>query len=215
MISHGRCFLCSPNPDLLYSCDDRGIAVCGLGPLVPGYSVLAATNHIPSAADALAGSAPQFVDFVSDIRALLAHRFGRCLLTEHGRIPLCVRNPGSTDPHCHHAHFLAFPDAPSVEETARGYFGRVLEASDLHEALRAVPPDEQYFLLSPEPSRVLILTQPAVFIRQFARHLVAQALDRPGAADWRQYSQLEHAKRTTVVLRMIVEEIHACQGQKS
>ena len=54
-----RCFLCSPDPALVYASDGSGVALCGLGPLVAGYSLVATRKHVRSAADAMLGARPR------------------------------------------------------------------------------------------------------------------------------------------------------------
>lgn len=193
-MSARTCFLCSPDRELVYHEDSRGIALCGLGPIVPGYSVVAPSQHLHSAADSVRVGDDGFLDLATDIRARLIERFGSCLLTEHGRIPVCTESTHRPDPHCFHAHFLLFPGVPAVEHTARAYFGRVATATDMREALQMVDDDEGYFFLSPNLSRFLVLTPPVLFIRQFSRLLVADAIGKAGLADWRKHPQLDRAK---------------------
>lgn len=195
------CFLCNPDADLVYQSDCTSLALCGLGPIVKGYSVVATRRHIGSAADAAAGEATEFPTFASDIRSKLAGLYGQCLVTEHGRLPVCVDVSGTTDPHCYHAHFLMFPGAPAVEATARSYFRKAEYASSLEEALEIARSHKEYFLVSPDPQRFVIMTRPGRLIRQFARLLVAESLGYPELANWRHHSLREDAALTAAELR--------------
>jgi len=65
------------------------------------------------------------------VRGLLSDRFGGCLLTEHGRMPVCHGAAGAADRHCFHAHFLMFPAAPSILGLAVPYFVNVTQHADL------------------------------------------------------------------------------------
>lgn len=197
----GTCFLCSPDEDLVYWSDGTGLAMCGLGPIVRGYSIVATKRHIHSAADVAADQMPEFLAFASDVRARLANYYGQCLLTEHGRVSLCVDVSGGTEPHCFHAHFLMFPGAPAVEAKARPYFARVEHASSLEEALNMARTHHEYFLLSPEPERFMVMTRPGKMIRQFARLLVAESLGRSELANWRRYSLYQEASAVAIELR--------------
>src|SRR5689334_15782005 len=107
------CFLCAPAADLMYASNGRAFALCGLGPIVPGYSLVATKQHTASAADAVADST-ELPKFAEQIRGLLASRYGNCLITEHGRVPVCFDPSGTSDPHCYHAHFLLFPGVPEI-----------------------------------------------------------------------------------------------------
>ncbi len=190
---HSRCFLCEPNPALVYRSERGGLALCGLGPLVRGYSLIATREHIRSAADAALGAATEFLSFASETRLKLSARFGPCLMTEHGRVPACVDASGTSDPHCYHAHFLLFPAAPSIEEKAREHFAKAEPANCLADAMEIAASHEEYFLLSPSANRFLVLTRPGRLIRQFARFLVADALGKSSLANWHRFPALEEA----------------------
>lgn len=43
------CFLCEVPQDLMYAESETAIALCGLGPLVPGYTVVGTKAHVASA----------------------------------------------------------------------------------------------------------------------------------------------------------------------
>lgn len=195
------CFLCSPDADLMYWSNRTSLALCGLGPIVKGYSVVAPRLHIRSAADAAAGEVSEFLAFASDVRAKLSKLYGQCLLTEHGRLPVCIDISGTTDPHYYHAHFLMFPGVPALEDKASSYFARVKYASSLAEALEIARVENEYFLLSPDPQRFVVMTRPGRLIRQFARLLVAESLGRPELANWRRYSLREEAVSAAAELR--------------
>lgn len=195
------CFLCAPDPELVYQRDEEHLALCGLGPIVAGYSVVATVGHIPSAADAAAGQAPKLAAFVSSIRERLAQRYGGCLLSEHGRVPACVDVSGSTDPHCFHAHFLLFPGVRTVDAEARRYFAVVESARSLEDALALAARHEEYFLLSPERTLFLVMSRPGRLIRQFVRLLVADSVGRPGLANWRRHPNRQDALTNAETLR--------------
>ena len=94
------CFLCRPDPTLIYCSDSVALGLCGLGPIVDGYSVLATKQHIDSAADIVQGDLQKFVEFAICVRRKLIRLFGNCLITEHGRLPVCEDVGGSSHPHC-------------------------------------------------------------------------------------------------------------------
>jgi hypothetical protein len=196
-----ECFLCRPESSLIYDRGGFGFALCGLGPLVAGYSVIGTTNHVPSAADLGADEAPEFLQFVQRVRENLIQRYGSCMMTEHGRLPVCVDVSGSTDPHCYHAHFLLFPGVQSLETKARGYFASAETVTSLEQALVAARFHQEYFLFSPSPQRFLVMTRPGKLMRQFARYLVADAMGRPEITNWRKFPALEVALAYAQALR--------------
>jgi len=195
------CFLCDPASDLVYRRESSGVALAGLGPVTSGYSVVATVNHIRSAADAALGEAPDFLSFACEIRNVLIDRYGSCLLSEHGRVPVCDDVSGTTDPHCFHAHFLLFPGAPEVESSASGHFARVEIATSLGAALTLAQGHEEYFLLSPNSARFLVMTRPGRMIRQFVRMLVADSLGQPHLANWRAHANRDQAVAAARSLR--------------
>lgn len=200
------CFLCKPKSELVYQENAVGIALCGLGPVISGYSVVATKRHIRSAADVPENDVLGFLDFVTRVRTTLASAFGCCLITEHGRLPVCDYVAGRTDSHCYHAHFLMFPGAPDIEDGAVPHFDDVHEASSMDEALRLARSCHEYFLLSPDPCRYLVMTSPAKLTRQFARVLVAESLGRANDADWKKSPQCSEAQRMASDLSALFSE---------
>ncbi len=205
-----ECFLCNPDPDLVYWSDSENIAMCGLGPILTGYSVVATRKHVRSATDAAAGEAPTFLAFASKARAKLEISFGQCLLAEHGRVPVCVDPSGTADPHCYHAHFLLFPGAPSIEEEAKTYFAKVRNVASLNQAMTIAAACNEYFLLSPTVQRFLVMTRPGRLIRQFVRLLVSEAMGVPELANWRIHSRREEAASMVYQLRTLFRGDKPC-----
>ena len=200
-VPEDQCFLCAPDPKLVYSQDLNAFALCGLGPIIPGYSVVAPRKHIPSGADVGGAELDKFLEFTLGVRRKLSRLYGSCLMTEHGRLPVCVDVSGTTDPHCFHAHFLLFPGAPTVEQQAVEAFAKVDKFESLTEALRAASSYDEYFLLSPSEDNFMVMARPGKLMRQFARYLVADALGQPELANWRRYPLEETAKSVAGHLR--------------
>jgi hypothetical protein len=196
------CFLCTPDASLVYTGNDSAFALCGLGPIVSGYSVVGARAHVRSCADA-AVATPELIALTKWVRQNLAERYQSCLLTEHGRLPVCVK-PTVADRHCLHAHFLLFPGVPDIAEEARGYFAEVQVTPTLEQALAIARAHEEYFLLSPRTDSFYVMTRPGRLIRQFARLLVAEAVGQPERANWARYPDRERAEATAAELRGIM-----------
>ena len=194
------CFLCATAPDLVYASTESAFALCGLGPLVPGYTLVATKEHTASAADAIAHT-PEFLDFTEQIRAFLSSQYGSCLISEHGRVPACIDPSGTSDPHCYHAHFLLFPGGPNVVGEARSYFAHVQETTTLGRALELATEAKDYFLISPTATEAHLMTRPGRIIRQFARVLVADAIGESRRANWRNFPERELCVQTSQDLR--------------
>lgn len=161
------CFLCNLPQNLVYLSTPTSFALCGLGPLLPSYSVVAVRRHIRSCADAVLEE-PDFGAFLLRVRNMLETVHGSCLVTEHGRLPVCVDTMAS-DRHCYHAHLLLFPGAPSVADAASSYFKSIDPADSLDAALRIARRLNEYFLLSPRPDEFLVMSKHTRIPRQFAR----------------------------------------------
>ena len=123
---------------------------------------------------------------------MLEEVHGSCLVTEHGRLPVCV-DTMTSDRHCYHAHFLLFPGAPTVTDKAASYFASVDTAHSLNAALQIARTRKEYFLLSPTPQQFLIMSQQKNIPAQFARLLVATAMGHPSHADWRRHPDRSRA----------------------
>lgn len=202
--STSDCFLCNPDTGLLYLTIGDCFALVGLGPLVSGYSVVSTRSHVRSAADLEPGKRKEFTEFSQSIRIELARMFGSCIIAEHGRMPVCFRQTGLSEPHCYHAHFLLFPGVPSVDGLAVPYFRSIQVYSDLKGALdRALELEGEYYLLSSAPDRFLVMEDPVRHVRQFSRALVAAAVGKPHLADWQEHPNLDDALANATRLKAL------------
>lgn len=180
------CFLCAPEDALIYWREKHVFAMAGLGPVVEGYSVVAHEGHIPSMADVPQTDVECTAAIVAKIRRELTARYRSCVITEHGRFPICDGEvAGYDDPHCYHAHFLVFPGAPNPVSYVRSYFREAAEFTDLQAALEHAHGDEEYFLFSPSRGSFFVMTGGLNLPRQFARCVIAISMGRPELADWR------------------------------
>jgi len=195
------CFLCQPDRALVYHETKVGRALCGLGPLMPGYSVVASLGHVPSAADLLRERGNDFVLLAAQVRDSLEREFGPTIVTEHGRVPVCDDN--TREQHCYHAHFLMFPSAPSILEAAVNAYRKFGQFGSMDSALLSVPEDDEYLLLSEEPGSYSVLLEPRRTCRQFARTLIAQQMGVPHLASWRLRPQHDEASLNAARLRRV------------
>ena len=195
------CFLCSPDEALIYARTADGTALCGLGPIVKDYSVVGTTLHVRSAADALISGIDGFLRFAEEIRAFLISTHGSCLLTEHGRVPVCSGAPGEHESHCFHAHFLFFPSGPDVTDEVTKQCELISTSNSLIEALISASDLPDYLLISPTPQNFRVFRRLGRLPRQFARHLVASELGFPELSDWRLHAGCSNAKQAAVALR--------------
>ena len=164
----------------------------GLGPLTNRYLIIATKSHTPSFADAVQTS-PCTADHLFQSRIDLLHGDGPLLLTEHGRVPMCRDDNDEHEPHCFHAHMLAFELSPNVKPNVAAYFRSEEQFSTLPAALSYAATQEQYFLYSPNPTLYIIYSEPINIPRQFFRRLISIAHHEPAHADWRTHPRLNQA----------------------
>ena len=186
------CFLCAPDPKLLVASHSSVFSMVGLGPITDRYFIVATTSHSPSFADAVKTS-PRTINHLLQSRTDLSLANQPLLFTEHGRVPVCRDDDDQHEPHCFHAHMLAFElDNTRILDIAT-YFRRSAEFSTLAAALSYSATQEQYFLYSPDSLLYVIYSEPLNVPRQFFRLLVARAHREPAHADWRNYPRPNEA----------------------
>ena len=178
------CFLCEPDPKLLVSSHDSVFTMVGFGPITSRYLIIATKSHIPSFADAVETS-PCIVNHLLQSRADLSRAGIPLLFTEHGRVPMCRDDNDEHEPHCFHAHMLAFELKKNVRIDISSYFRCESAFSSLIAALTYSATQEQYFLYSPHPTLYVVYSEPLNVPRQFFRLIVAMEHDQPAYADWR------------------------------
>jgi diadenosine tetraphosphate (Ap4A) HIT family hydrolase len=206
--AEGFCFLCEPSTELVFLESQNFYALAGLGPVVDGYSVIAAKAHSMSMADIPPALSADRDAFLADVRTRLVGQYGSCLITEHGRMAVCAA--GEHDHHCFHAHFLAFPGTEDVSDLASSYFANSAEFSTLEAAFAEAVLHPEYLLISPNPNRFYILSTPLNAPRQLARHLVSWKSGNPHLADWKTWPQRERAILIAQTLRATVVSEHQC-----
>ena len=196
------CFLCAPKERLIYYRNSPMFAMGGLGPIVDGYSIIAHEQHIRAMADIPESDVNSALPFFTHIRRGLFERFGSCVITEHGRMALCTDPAESSDdPHCYHAHLLAFPGAPNPVQYASTYFRQVTEFRALEDALALVRAGDEYFLFSPSEDSFFVMEGGLNVPRQFARQVMAISLKCPHLADWRRNPNWDRTLRIASDLR--------------
>lgn len=178
------CFLCAPESDLVFFDGLEAFALAGLGPVVPYYSVVACKAHVPSASDAQRDGIG-VIDVLRRVVGEFNRQGKRCIIAEHGRVPVCAERIGH-ERHCYHAHLLVFPGVAMPTLDVSPMFGRVRHYHDLVEALTEAPNSGEYYLLSDNLEATLTYSEPLAVPRQFLRSLLAAEVGRPELADWRQ-----------------------------
>ncbi len=197
---HRSCFLCSPSPALRVGELANSFAMAGWGPVCPGYNIIAATSHVASLADAHAAN-PEVASEIARFRRNSDRLYGKGVLTEHGRIPVCVDESDAHDAHCYHGHALVFPTDIELKVDISTYFSRNWMFSEIDGALRAAANEEAYFLFSESVDSYTLFSGPLNLPRQFARMVVAHSIGADGLTDWRSSPRVEEAESYAAKLR--------------
>jgi hypothetical protein len=178
-IQRTDCFLCQPAKQLVAHMGTDHYTMDGLGPLTDAYAIVATNEHGTGEEKDNHFRSPETARYAEKIQAMLATQFGTCVLTEHGKMPVCLPNTAA-DTHCFHPHFLLFPGAPYPLTECRDFFetnGDHFES--LIDALQAASALQFYFLVSSRPGEYYIFDADGL-PQQYARGIVAELLDRPG-----------------------------------
>ena len=133
-----------------------------------------------------------FVQYVGYIRNGLSEMYGSCLLTKHGRQPLCSIDDMNLA-HCYHPHFLLFPNAPAIAKGASECFKTVEKFTDFMSAMNFATTLEGYFFVSQSEKEYMVMSPTGAMPRQFARVLVSMVVNKSEMAGWRDCPQYESA----------------------
>ncbi len=160
--------------------------IAGLGPITNNYVVVSTREHVRSMSDA----AEQDISLTSQISSirdwLEAEGRGAVLMTEHGKVPVCI-DPSQTEheAHCFHAHFLCFTTNIDIRDLVSTYFGQARTFRSLEEALTAERELDPYMSVSPSSADCTVYSRPLHAPRQLSRTLLAYRLRTPELSDWR------------------------------
>lgn len=174
----------------MYLREGAFFAMLGWGPLMEGYSLIAARQHIPSMFDLDEAAAVELMEFTALVRERLEQRYPAASITEHGRVAPCVHAPTAAhEAHCLHAHRLVFPGVASVDLT-----GDVFDVEGFEHfsaARRAFRSPGQYLYAEAPDGRCQVAAAPRRLPRQLLRTVVARELRPDVSADWRSHPRLE------------------------
>ncbi len=181
------CFLCDPDPALVFARDDGLFAMLGLGPLGIGYSLIATEQHERSMFDLPQGRIQALEAFTALVRDQLgAHWRGPVAIGEHGRVPICMApEVRRYEPHCLHAHRLVFPGIEELD--LRLLVAGVMEHETYASAHKAARHQISgaYLYSQRSDGSCQVAAAPRSLPRQALRRLAAVANGTPELADWR------------------------------
>ncbi len=185
------CFLCDPRRELVFAESSNFRALLGLGPIVEGYSLIATKDHVPSMFDLDDHLAKEFREFSAQVTEIISRLWGPPVITEHGRIGLCIKKQRRHESHCMHAHQLLFPGVPPFDNCMEASLIEPIIADGFESARRMASHLTEYLYYEAPGGRVLIGNAPAHLRRQFFRAGAANAIGRPEFQSWNEHPRLD------------------------
>lgn len=190
MFEEGECFLCQPDSELIVGRHGNIFSMVGLGPITDRYLMIATNAHVRSFADMYLQD-QCIADKVQALRVKLQYNTKPLLMTEHGRVPVCLKDDDQHDPHCFHAHFLIFQSAEDIEELVASYFLERKVFYSLSDALAFATKCENYHLFSPHSKRYVVFSGALNVPRQFFRRMISLTEGQSELFDWRDRPNLQ------------------------
>ncbi len=188
------CFFCNPEKNRILYETEHFYALLGLGPIVEGYILLVAKEHIRSMFDLPEDLRNSYATAKAELKQLIRQVYGPTIVTEHGRVQACfVEDEEAHDLLCYHAHQLFFPVEVDLSKLSKeGHFEKVFEGNSFF----GMPPstlqdDEEYLLFEDSTNHVFIHKVIGKCLRQYMRYLVACSLGKPEFANWQRHPQLQ------------------------
>ena len=196
------CFLCNPDPTLVYLQSPNFFAMTGWGPIVDGYSLIASRAHAPSMLDLSEDDVEELTDVQRLVRARLAVFSHEVVIAEHGRVALCAQAATTAhDPHCLHAHQLCFP---GLHELSLGGIDagahQPVKFTDWPAAWRGFDHPRAYLASIASDGSTQMLAADRAVPRQLLRSLAVIKRGH-GHADWRQQPRVAQARSVAERLR--------------
>jgi len=189
-----ECFFCHPDRDRMLYESEHFYALLGLGPIVDGYVLLVAKQHIRSMFDMPPDIRSVYDQEKNYLKQLIHTTYEPAIITEHGRVRACiVEDEEAHDLLCYHAHQLFFPvDVDFGALSHEGPFEKVFEGSSLFDLDASVlQEDDEYLLFENAVGQVFIHKVTGKCPRQYMRYLVARSVGRPELANWHRFPEPE------------------------
>ena len=192
------CFFCDPDRDRVLYISEHFYVLLGLGPIVEGYVILVARQHIRSMFDLPTEIRAAYEHEKQLLKSVINDTYGPSIVTEHGRIQACVsEDEEAHDLMCYHAHQLFFPLTIELGDLSKeGPFEKVFEGARLFEMSPSTLQDEdEYLLFENSGGGTDVYKVNGKCPRQYLRYLVARSVGRPELANWQRYPGGEKIRR--------------------
>lgn len=195
------CFFCDPAKDRILHRSEHFYVLLGLGPIVEGYVILVAREHIRSMFDLPVEMKKAYEEEKRSLKKIINEAYGPSIVTEHGRIQACTTDDEEAhDLMCYHAHQLFFPIPVELGDLSKeGPFEKVFEGSGLFEMSSSLLEDkDEYLLYENSVGNTSVYKVRGKCPRQYLRYLVARSVDHPELASWQYhpgYDLIDNARK--------------------
>jgi hypothetical protein len=171
--------------------------ILGLGPIIEGYVLLVAKQHIRSMLDLPIRMRRSYESEKSRLKHIVTRAYGPTIITEHGRIQACLaEDEEARDNLCFHAHQLFFPISTDLRSLSKeGPFTNVFEGASLFDLNISSLEDEEYLLFEDAKGIVTVHIVRGKCPRQFMRYLVARSIGKPELSNWATYPEWDKIAR--------------------
>ena len=185
------CFLCDPDPRLVFKSSESFVALLGFGPVIEGYSLIATRSHLPSMFDLPDSQVAELQAFKLDVREMLGQLWSSAVITEHGRVGLCTESSAGHETHCFHAHQLVFPSVGDFSDCLDASVFNPIRAQTFADARASAGHLTGYLYYEWPDGSALVGNASAEAGRQFFRGAVAHRLGHPEWQSWQAHPRLD------------------------
>ncbi len=191
------CFFCSPDRSRVLYESEHFYAILGLGPIVEGYVLLVAKQHVRSMFDLPLEMRQAYESEKKRLKHIVTQAYGPTIITEHGRVQACfAEDEEAHDNLCFHAHQLFFPLSADLSMLSQeGPFTKVFAGFSLFKLNASLLEDEEYLLFEDINGLVTVHTVKGKCPRQFMRYLVARSIGKPELRNWARYPEWDKITR--------------------
>ena len=183
------CFLCEPEPWRVIFRGEHVRVIVGLGPICPGYILLAPKGHYHTTVELNNETFYEFCAVSNIIKNVLSTHYGPGYTAyEHGKIGACLSREQASDfsTFCHHCHRVFIPHASDCLSLLRPRFTNVTSLESAEDIRNCEKDEYIYYETSKgrEADIRTILTGVSALPSQFMRRLLIKHLGMERDYSW-------------------------------
>ena len=185
-----ECRFCNPpeRERILFQTENFYVMV-SLGPIVEGYLLIVAKEHIGACLHIPEIFWDEFVILKNQVKGILTTTYGCCIFYEHGKVGTSL-TMGKDHRHCLHCHLHCIPACVNMNELVSSDLDGI-EFDDINQAyVFAVSNNIDRYLLVEDD--VIKVYQPEGHLRkQYLRYKLAEAIGQTEEWDWVKHQNWE------------------------